>query len=204
MQAVPRPADGDIHAACDWQGVNQPHAVFRIVSDGCVAGSRVGAAFIPLGETRQVAVGPGNSSVNGCSKANISAATAIDAAYLKRGHDRGAVSKSSRLDLRHVVTASVGKAVLTELAKNTLCTGRKGGEKAQAANKSENRRCTTEAAAVAGRNLRHRESTFFLFVIRQGGHLVLHKETRLRRTGAVVQTSVPAIQIFSFRVRACQ
>src|SRR5208282_1484422 len=52
MHTIFGAADGDVHTACNGQGVNQPHTMFRVVSDGCVTGGRVAATLIPLGKAR--------------------------------------------------------------------------------------------------------------------------------------------------------
>src|SRR5208283_848154 len=180
MHTIFGAADGDVHTACNGQGVNQPHTMLQVVSDGCVTGGRVAATLIPLGKARQISVGPGNSAVSRCGPADVSTATAGYAGDLKRGHDRWAIRESSRLYFRHVLAASIGEAVLAELPKNALCAGRNGAQHTQGANQRENECYPAEAAAVARRNLCHRESAFFLGVGRPGRFA--QKSSRLRRT----------------------
>src|ERR1017187_10065279 len=127
----------NVHTTCDWQRVDQPHAVFCIISNRRVTGRAVGSTTAENSETNrrvtgravgsttaensetgQVTVSPCRPAIQRGRPTDIVSAPAGDAGYLKRGHNGIPICESTWFYFRHVLGGRIGEAILAELSEN--------------------------------------------------------------------------------------
>src|ERR1035437_2960620 len=152
MCAIRGTAHCDVHTTSDWQGVDQPDAVFCIVSDRRFPARAIVSAAAISGQTGQVSVSPGSPTIQRGRPTDIVSAAAEDTGYLKCGHDRSAVCESAWFNFRHVLGGRIGEAILADLSENA-CLGGSWDRTYEADGESQSRGKHCPADARAGKRI---------------------------------------------------